>query len=68
MNHEEDTQAETAPGTDLQAWARQALEDMVRDARRQGWDEAIRTLYAYIEREHVYEMLTGRPVPLVKMA
>ncbi len=62
------THDEAAEETDLQAWAKQALHDLVRDARRQGWDEAIRTLSAYIEREHVYEMLTGRPVPLVKMA
>ena len=62
-------QDETAPTPDLQAWAKQALHDMAQEARRQGFEAAIRTLQSYIEREHVYELVTwGRPVPVVLMA
>jgi hypothetical protein len=62
-------QDEQAPKPDPQAWAKQAIRELERDARRQGFEAAIRTLQSYIEREHVYELVTwGRPVPVVLMA
>ena len=57
------------PTSDIQARAKQAFMSAMREARRQGFEAAIRTLQSYIEREHVYELVTwGRPVLLVKMA
>ena len=76
MDHEYDTQDDgqrlqggAEPTTDIQARAKQAFMSAMREARRQGFEAAIRTLQSYIEREHVYELVTwGRPVPVVLMA